>query len=189
MLNLSHITAREGAGRCAGEIAPRYPGRIRMAPDHRSWSRGREFAAALRSSLRLSARLADDFHLLWTGWPAGGGPPLRLGDLLPDGGRPLRAHVGGAGVRDHVEVVDPDDLWTCHPGCEAPSGALSLSDSMGSAKVPPSGGGFLSRCSPVPDRDLSFNWTETRPYPAVLAMRPPDRKLVRHLQPPSVHEL
>jgi len=73
------------------------------------WNRGIEFAAALHSSLRLSARPADDFQMLWAGWPVGGGSPLRLGDLVPDGGRPLRAHAGTAGVQD---LVDPSDLWT-----------------------------------------------------------------------------
>ena len=76
------------------------------------WQRGAEFAAALRSLARLSERPADDFQLLWAGWPAKGAPPLRLGDLLPHRGRQLRNHGIGGDAGGLVDLVDPSDLLT-----------------------------------------------------------------------------
>ena len=82
-----------------------------MALSRVPWSVGAEFVAALRSSVCLSAHPAEDFHLLWTGWPIRRGLRLGLGDLLPHGGRSLHCHAYVDGDLVLRDLVHPDDLW------------------------------------------------------------------------------
>ena len=57
-------------------------------------------------------QLSDDtFNLFLTGWPTAPGPPLRLGDLLPEGGRRLQDYdADWEYPQGLVDIVPPTDL-------------------------------------------------------------------------------